>query len=136
MGDLLPWGVVVEDSGTGASAPTGDALPTMERLQNTESGTDLADSRAGSGAVMTREMSDKSGHSASGEWLIETGDHLWCVAESVLAEAWRRVPTDGEITGYWATLIDVNRDRLVDPDNPDLVRPGQAFIIPDIPPEP
>jgi nucleoid-associated protein YgaU len=31
---------------------------------------------------------------------------------------------------YWRRLIDANRDRLVDPGNPDLLLPGQELVLP------
>jgi hypothetical protein len=31
---------------------------------------------------------------------------------------------------YWRRLIDTNRDRLVDPGNPDLLVPGQELVLP------
>ena len=66
-------------------------------------------------------------------WEVEPGDHLWSIAERTLAEAWGREPTDREITRYWSTLIDHNRQALVDPDNPDLIHPGQVFELPAVP---
>ena len=37
---------------------------------------------------------------------------------------------DAEITRYWRTLVEANRDRLVVPGNPDLVLPGQELALP------
>ena len=65
------------------------------------------------------------------EWVIEPGDHLWQVAEETVTELWGSAdPAD--VTSYWLTLIETNRSRLVDPDNPDLVYPGQRFVLPPI----
>jgi nucleoid-associated protein YgaU len=33
---------------------------------------------------------------------------------------------------YWAQLVDANRDRLVDPDDPDLLLPGQVLVLPPV----
>jgi hypothetical protein len=63
-------------------------------------------------------------------WTAEQGDHFWSIAEHVLADAWDRPPTDTEIVGYWDQLITANADRLADPDNPDLIYPGQTFRVP------
>ncbi len=71
---------------------------------------------------------------AASMWTVEPGDHFWCIAETSLAEAWGRPPTDAEIVPFWNALIELNRHRLVHPDNPDLVFPGQVFEIPQIPP--
>jgi hypothetical protein len=69
-------------------------------------------------------------------WEVERGDHFWGIAETTLAQAWGRPPTDAEIVGYWRTLIDVNRDRLAPPGDPDLIHPGQRFVLPAPPPDP
>ena len=37
---------------------------------------------------------------------------------------------------YWQQLIEVNRDRLAPPGDPDLIHPGQRFHLPDPPPDP
>jgi hypothetical protein len=33
---------------------------------------------------------------------------------------------------YLHRLVEANRDRLVDPANPDLVHPGQVMVLPPI----
>jgi LysM domain len=68
--------------------------------------------------------------SASGSWPVRPGDHLWAVAEKVLTTAWGRAPTDAEVTPYWRLLVDANRSGLHDPDNPDLLFPGQTLTVP------
>ena len=52
------------------------------------------------------------------------------MAEHVLRDALHREPTDAEVVPYWRELIAANRDRLRDRDNPDLVFPGQVFVLP------
>jgi hypothetical protein len=69
-------------------------------------------------------------------WTAVPGDHLWHIAEATLTESWGRAPTDGEVAPYWTGLIEANRDVLVDPSNPDLIRPGQTFRLPAAPPPP
>lgn len=69
-------------------------------------------------------------------WTIVSGDHLWGVAETTLERAWARPPTDPETTPYWQAVIELNRARLADPANPDLVYPGQIFDLPPTPPAP
>ena len=58
------------------------------------------------------------------------GECFWSIADQVLARAWDRAPSDGEIVPYWRTLIETNRAALADPANPDLVYPGQTFTVP------
>jgi nucleoid-associated protein YgaU len=63
-------------------------------------------------------------------WTIRPGQHFWAVAEHVLTETWGRPPTPAEVVPYWKKLIEANRERLSDRNNPDLVFPGQVLVIP------
>ena len=65
-------------------------------------------------------------------YTVEPGDSLWSIAERVLIDRTGAESTDGEIADYWASVIDANRDRLVDPDNPDLILPGQVMLVPQL----
>ncbi len=67
------------------------------------------------------------------EWVVETGDHFWAMAEETLADVLGRQATDTEISQYWASLVHANRDRLKVADNPDLIYPGQVMTLPTIP---
>ncbi len=66
-----------------------------------------------------------------GSWRVEAGEHLWSIAEAVLAEARGPEVADADVAAYWRALIEANRDALPDPANPDLIRPGQALELPD-----
>jgi nucleoid-associated protein YgaU len=88
----------------------------------------------GSTAVM--RVADEEEAALPATWEIASGEHLWSIAEQVLATAWQRPASDVEITPYWAQLIEANRDGLPDPGNPDLVYPGQVVTIPTPPPAP
>jgi nucleoid-associated protein YgaU len=63
-------------------------------------------------------------------WTVTAGDHLWSIAEETLARAWRRPVSDAEVTPFWQQVVELNRDRLADPANPDLVFPGQVLAVP------
>ncbi|HEX2038150.1 MAG TPA: hypothetical protein VHF47_00295 [Acidimicrobiales bacterium] len=63
-------------------------------------------------------------------WTVERGDHFWSIAERVLTDAWQRPPTDAETDPYWRVLVEANRDRLADRDNPDLLFAGQVLAVP------
>jgi nucleoid-associated protein YgaU len=52
------------------------------------------------------------------------------VAEERVADVLQRPGTDDEITTYWLRLVQLNRAELADPDNPDLVFPGQTIRLP------
>lgn len=64
---------------------------------------------------------------------IAAGDHLWGVAEQTLASRWSRSPEPAEIAAYLHRLIAANRGVLAVPDEPDLVFPGQVFVLPEVP---
>lgn len=69
-------------------------------------------------------------------WQAQPGEHFWSMAEQVLEASWGRAPTDAEVTPYWEHMVELNRGRLADPGNPDLVYPGQEFEVPAPPPAP
>jgi nucleoid-associated protein YgaU len=63
-------------------------------------------------------------------WTVRPGQCFWSIAESVLSERWGRSPTDAEIVPYWHRLIDANRHELAVRGDPDLIFPGQVFVVP------
>lgn len=63
-------------------------------------------------------------------WTVRRGDHLWRIAHDTLAARLGHQPVDAEVVPYWEQLIETNRPRLVDPNNPDLIFPGQVFTLP------
>lgn len=66
-------------------------------------------------------------------WTVAPGESLWSIAEELLADAWRRPPSDAEVDPFWRALVEVNRGRLVDPVDPDAIEPGQVFEVPPVP---
>lgn len=77
---------------------------------------------------------DTAGGDVSHE--VRAGESFWTIAADALAAAWQRPPTDREVVGYWHAVIDANRHRLADPDNADLIFPGQRFLLPPPPAPP
>ncbi len=64
-------------------------------------------------------------------WVVEPGDSFWSIAEEHLEDELERNDlTDQEVADYWRSLIGANIDRLLDPENPDLIVPGQEFVLP------
>lgn len=63
-------------------------------------------------------------------WTVEPGDSLWHIADAVMAQAKGRPPQISELGPYWEAVVDANRGRLADPDNPDLLFPGQVMTVP------
>jgi nucleoid-associated protein YgaU len=64
------------------------------------------------------------------EWVIQSGDHLWGLAEITLLADLGRPPTDTEIAALVHAVVDWNRHTFVVPGQPDLVFPGQVFALP------
>lgn len=64
---------------------------------------------------------------------VVTGESLWSIAQDTLAQRWEREPTDAEVLDYWQDVIDHNRAALADPDNPDLIFPGDVIVLPALP---
>lgn len=58
-------------------------------------------------------------------WLVEPGDHFWSIAARTLDHA---APGEG-LAEHWRTLIELNRDQLPDPNNPDLILPGMELRL-------
>jgi hypothetical protein len=63
-------------------------------------------------------------------WVMGPGDHLWRVAEVAMTNHLGRPVANHEIDGYWRRLVALNRESLIDPDNPDLVFSGQVIELP------
>jgi hypothetical protein len=88
-----------------------------------------------SSAPMTATEVQAAAAEEQGTYVVQHGDHLWGIAEAMLAKAWGHQPTDAQIIPYWRHLIETNRAVLVDPGNPDLILPGQTFTVPPPPAE-
>ena len=63
-------------------------------------------------------------------WLVQPGDSLWSIAASHIAEMSGEPATDADVLVMWRRLIDLNRERLVNPDDPDLIFADQVFELP------
>lgn len=65
--------------------------------------------------------------------IVRAGDSLWRIAAQELADGLGRAPTDAEVVPYWRRVIAQNRAGLPDPDDPDLILPGQRVELPPLP---
>lgn len=63
------------------------------------------------------------------EVTVKDGDNFWSLAEAQLTSDAHQ-PTADEVAPYWQDMIEANRDRLVEPGNPDLILPGQQLCVP------
>jgi len=70
------------------------------------------------------------------EITVAPGDTFWSIAEDTLTNAWDRTPTTAETRRFLQQLVDTNRDRLLPPHDPNLIHPGQVFLLPLIPDDP
>ena len=66
---------------------------------------------------------------APATYTVTPGDTFWSIADQTLRAAGHD-PDDGAIIPYWRSLIEANRDRLRARDEPDLIFPGQVFVLP------
>jgi nucleoid-associated protein YgaU len=64
---------------------------------------------------------------------VQPGDDLWTIAHNVQSLSTGRTPTEQETAAYWTQLVAANRDRLAEPDNPDLIFSGQIIHLPNTP---
>ena len=62
---------------------------------------------------------------------VAPGDSFWTVALRLTSARLGRPASDSEVLEPWLALIDANRDRLTDPEDPDLLLPGQVLRLPD-----
>jgi hypothetical protein len=63
--------------------------------------------------------------------VVGNGEDLWNIAGSYLELSLGRHPNTEEIRRYWLKTIETNRDRLVNPDDANLIIPGQIVRMPD-----
>jgi nucleoid-associated protein YgaU len=65
-----------------------------------------------------------------GTWVVEPGDSFWSIAEDVLSSTDGAARDERAVARYWRRLVAANRADLVDPDNADLLIPGQRLVVP------
>lgn len=73
---------------------------------------------------------DQRGHTPVHE--VVPGESFWSIAADRVGAVSAHAPTDGQITTYWRRLIAANADRLAVPEDPDLIFPGQRFVLPEV----
>lgn len=103
--------------------PPAIALPTVPSLVTPVRNSTTAQPSPPQPAPVTRMA-------APATWTVERGDHFWHIAERTRGAQLGRPPTERETTAYWRALVAANRDRLVDPANPDLLFAGQELTLP------
>jgi hypothetical protein len=120
-----PRMVVIADDGAPASMVAVDGPATARMVGLGPPGAAAAEDPAA--------VADPAPAPAAAEHEVAAGEHLWSIAADHLEGHLGRVPSDDEVVDHWQRLIELNRDRLANPDDPDLVFPGQRFVLPDLP---
>jgi DNA-binding SARP family transcriptional activator len=64
------------------------------------------------------------------EHVVAPSEHFWSISRRRLAELFGRGPRNAEIAPYHRQMIERNRERLLERDNPDLILPDQVLIEP------
>jgi hypothetical protein len=140
---VAPAAAGERDGGSVASAPTSPGLGAWMEVIEEDAGTSLpwaaeplppppqtapplADRPPT--AQPQSEQSDTD-RVAPGEWLVAPGDHLWSIAERAVTASGAGLD-EREVRRYWLSLIEANRERLIDPADPDVILPGQRLILP------
>lgn len=67
---------------------------------------------------------------------VRDGESFWAIAEAEVARVSKQQPDLAQIDAYWRAVVRANADQLVHPGNPDLVYPGQVFVLPAVPSSP
>ncbi|MEZ5174907.1 MAG: LysM domain-containing protein [Acidimicrobiia bacterium] len=66
----------------------------------------------------------------AGSYMVVSGDCLWSIARSILmSESDRGAVSGAEISDLWHAIYDLNREVIGD--NPNLIFPGQVFVLPE-----
>lgn len=118
---------------------TSKNIPWVDRYMNDHivghtSATSPTSIESGQTAEPTERVSTESAMVADPSLhVVEAGEHFWSIAESALRSAASDDPDPTTIMRYWGTLVDANRHQLMDPDNPDLIMPGQRLVLPPLP---
>ncbi|MEZ5278965.1 MAG: LysM peptidoglycan-binding domain-containing protein [Acidimicrobiales bacterium] len=128
LGDGLRW-TEIRDANLGRAMPDGTTITRATETVHTGWDLQLPDD-----AVLP--LADEADVAANHEVEVEAGDHFWSIAEEAMTDAWGRDPSDTEIAPYWADVVELNTDRLLPPDDPNLIYPGQVFELPTVPTDP
>ena len=117
---LLPWQVGSEP---GVAQERGGGSDPVEPTELTESAESAESANEPPAPALDPGLGPTS-------LTVRTGESLWRIASDQLEQVLGRSPSDAEVVPYWRELIERNRDRLPDRDNPDLILPGQEVLLP------
>jgi nucleoid-associated protein YgaU len=129
---VTPPGVVAPQAGTVQESPD-DGLPGPAHSLTPKPPGDVLPVPGRSAEEALPASDGFSTASAPGQYVVVTGDNLWRIAETTVADRAGTEPSRrdvGEIAAYWLQLIEANRDVLRSGD-PDLIFPGERIVLPD-----
>lgn len=136
LGVGLATAALTVGSPQGAPTPHAPTAATLTMTAEQESGEVLMAPLTADSVIMTPVGPDTGRPDRTQKHTTRPGDHFWSIASDVLTRTWGRPPDDAEIIPYWEKLVEVNRRRLADPANADLIYPGQEFVLPKPPAAP
>lgn len=127
----MPWMTQVDASGESVDSP-GESLSehvasASSEVPSSSTSVDPSDSNQSPGGTPAFASTNTMTH------VVTPGDHFWSIAEGVLTATYGSTPDEASVAEYWVVLVDANRSRLIDPNNPDLIFPGQELVLPLIP---
>lgn len=127
QGEAPPVTMVRLAETTPVTQPADDETMTMTRLGPVDV-SDISDVAEQAATQVQEQMVVESSHATT--WRVGDGEHFWHIAEQTLSERLGRTPTSSEIDPFWREIVELNRARLIDPANPNLVVAGQVFELP------
>lgn len=127
------WGIADETLGDGRRWQEIRALNLNQPTSTggTITGTTV-DIPAGTSIQLPADATTLPDHASLQTLTVQPGDNFWKIARTVLSTSRGEEPANTQIREYWTRLIEANLDRLDPPHNPDLIHPGQVFILPPI----
>ncbi len=113
-------------------SPTSDVELISTSVPTSTSPTALAESLTQVEVASTPEpLTPSTANTQAGPHIVGTGESLWSIAKTQLAENTGTIPTNAEIGPYWARLVEQNRGSLSS-GNANLIYPGETIQIPAI----
>jgi hypothetical protein len=109
--------------GPAASGPPAPGSPPAVSATPVAYGADTASTATAAGPPAVPEIDPTS-------WIVEPGDSLWSIASEVTSPPGGPAADERVVGRYWRRLVEANRAQLVDPDNADLLVPGQWLVVP------
>jgi hypothetical protein len=66
--------------------------------------------------------------------VVQHGESFWSIAAEHLADVNGRPVSEREVDSYWRQLVEINRSRLANPNDADLLFAGQEIDLPAVTP--